>query len=176
MARHGDTRLPETALAAENESKRHRGFELTLALQLPRDRLSVRVTRHLVRSALDQVGVVAEDSDAVELAVTEACANVIDHSGPGDAYDVTVTISPEECHIRVIDVGRGLDDGAMGEPRMAEGDAEHGRGVALMHALVDQVRFDSQPEQGTVVHLVKRLRFHESATARRLMREQRTDA
>lgn len=37
-----------------------------------------------------------------------------------------------------------------------------------MHALVDQVRLESEPERGTVVHLVKRLRFDESAAARRL--------
>lgn len=148
-----------------------RGFQVTLSLQLPRDRLSVPVTRHLVRAAMQEVGVVADDGHAVELAVTEACANVIDHSGPGDAYDVSVTISPTACHIRVVDVGRGFDHQALSTPQMAGHDAEHGRGLALMHALVDQVRFESEPERGTVVHLVKLLTFDESSTARRLMRE-----
>lgn len=148
-----------------------RGFQVSLSLQLPRDRLSVPVTRHLVRSAMKEVGVVTEDADAVELAVTEACANVIDHSGPGDAYDVMVSIGTAACHIRVVDVGRGFDHAALSVPSMAATDSEHGRGVALMHALVDQVRFESVPEQGTVVHLVKHLRFDDSATARRLMLE-----
>lgn len=148
-----------------------RAFHLTLSLQLPRDRLSVPITRHLVRAAMDEIGVVSDDGDAVDLAVTEACANVIDHSGPGDAYDVAVTISPSACHIRVVDVGRGFDHEALSLSGMASHDAEHGRGVALMHALVDQVRFESEPERGTVVHLVKRLRFEESAVAHRLMGE-----
>ena len=148
-----------------------RGFQVTLSLQLPRDRLSVPVTRHLIRAAMQEVGVVAEDGDAVELAVTEACANVIDHSGPGDAYDVAVTISPTACHIRVVDVGRGFDHNAFTTPQMAGHDSEHGRGMALMHALVDQVRFESEPERGTMVHLVKLLTFDETSTARRLMRE-----
>ena len=151
--------------------RRTRGFQVTLSLQLPRDRLSVPVTRHLIRAAMHEVGVVAEDGDAVELAVTEACANVIDHSGPGDAYDVAVTISPTACHIRVVDVGRGFDHRALTTPQMAGHDAEHGRGMALMHALVDQVRFESEPERGTMVHLVKLLTFDETSTARRLMRE-----
>lgn len=144
------------------------GFRVTLSLQLPRDRLSVPVARHLVAAAMDEVGVVPEDGEAVKLAMTEACANVIDHSGPGDVYDLAVTLGPTACHIRVVDVGRGFDHAALAMD-MATVDAEHGRGVALMHALVDQVRFESEPEQGTVVHLVKRLRFDDSAPARRLM-------
>ncbi len=149
-----------------------RGFQVTLSLQLPRDRLSVPVTRHLIRAAMKEVGVLEDDGDAVELAVTEACANVIDHSGPGDAYGVAVTIGPSSCHIRVVDIGRGFDHSALSSRGMAGHDAEHGRGVALMHALVDQVRFESRPEHGTVVHLVKLLHFDETSTARRLMLEQ----
>ena len=146
-----------------------RSFHVTLSLQLPRDRLSVPVTRHLVRAAMDEVGVVTDDADAVDLAVTEACGNVIDHSGPGDAYEVSVAISPRACHIRVVDVGRGFDHHALSLSGMPDHEAEHGRGVALMQALVDQVRFESEPEKGTVVHLVKRLEFVESAVAHRLM-------
>jgi serine/threonine-protein kinase RsbW len=72
---------------------------------------------------------------------------------------VSVTLGPTACHIRAVDIGRGFDHRALSPPEMADLDAEHGRGVALMHALVDQVRFDSEPEQGTVVHLVKLLHF-----------------
>ncbi len=36
---------------------------------------------------------------------------------------------------------------------------------------VDQVRFESQPEHGTVVHLVKNLRFDDTLPIRRLMLE-----
>lgn len=155
----------------ESEGESTRTFQVTLSLQLPRDRLSVPVTRHLIRAGMQAVGVVPDDAADVELAATEACTNVIDHAGPGDAYDVSITIGSAECHIRVVDVGRGFDHGALTRPAMASSDAEHGRGVALMHALVDQVHFESEPEQGTVVHLVKRLRFDDSHTARRLMME-----
>lgn len=146
-------------------------FQLTLSLQLPRDRLSVPITRHVVRSSMREIGVVPADAHAVELAVGEACANVINHSGPGDAYEVSVAIAPVTCHIRVVDIGRGFDHHVLSPPEMAGVDAEHGRGVALMHALVDQVRFESEPERGTVVHLVKRLHFEDTALAHRLLTE-----
>jgi serine/threonine-protein kinase RsbW len=120
--------------------------------------------------AMREVGVVEGHLHDVELAVTEACTNVIDHSGPGDAYEVAITLGPTACHIRVIDIGRGFDHQAL-SPQMADLDAEHGRGVGLMHALVDQVHFESEPELGTVVHLVKQLEFDDSTPARRLMLE-----
>ena len=34
-----------------------------------------------------------------------------------------------------------------------------GRGLLLMRALMDRIHFESRPEQGTVVHLVKKLDF-----------------
>jgi serine/threonine-protein kinase RsbW len=145
------------------------GFRVRLSLQLPRDRMSVPMTRHLVEAAMREVGVIDDDTAAVKLAITEACANVVSHSGPGDAYEVAVSLEPAHCHIRVLDIGRGFDHESLAPPRMAHVDAEHGRGLALMHALVDQVRFESQPERGTVVHLVKRLHFDESAPARRFL-------
>jgi serine/threonine-protein kinase RsbW len=155
---------------ADEQTPLTRGFKVTLSLQLPRDRLSVPVTRHLVSAALQEVGVIREDIDDVELALTEACANVIDHSGPGDAYEVAVTVAPSACHIRVVDLGHGFDHESL-STQMADLDAEHGRGVALMHALVDQVRFESQPEHGTVVHLVKHLHFDDDLPVRKLMLE-----
>lgn len=146
-----------------------RGFQVTLSFELPRDKVSVPITRHLIHAAMKEVGVVRDDADAVELAVTEACANVIDHSGPGDAYGVAVSIGPAACHIRVVDVGRGFDHEALSLSQIADEHAEHGRGVALMHALVDQVRFESEPERGTVVHLVKRLDFEGSSPLHELL-------
>jgi serine/threonine-protein kinase RsbW len=147
-----------------------RGFRISLALRLPRDRLSVPLIRHLARKALDEVGVIDEHVGDVELAITEACTNVLDHAGPGDAYDVELTVRPDACDIRVIDIGHGFDAGLLGEA-MAEPSAEEGRGISLMHALMDQVRLASEPESGTIVHLVKSLEFDDGVPARRLMLE-----
>jgi serine/threonine-protein kinase RsbW len=147
------------------------GFRLGLSLQLPRDRLSVPIVRHLVTHAMSEVGAAAADAEDVELAVSEACGNVIEHSAQGDAYEVLVTIGPVLAEIRVVDVGRGFDHASLSR-RFSDTGEERGRGVALMHALVDQVRFESAPERGTVVHLVKQLHFDESSPARRLMRSQ----
>ena len=144
------------------------GFRVAMSLQLPRDSLSVSVLRHLVAHVLEEVGAVPEDRADVELAVSEAAANVIQHSGAGDAYDVVVSVGPRTAELRVVDIGRGFDHVLLSDA-VAGPDEERGRGLALMHALVDQVRFSSEPERGTVVRLVKHLRFDDASPARRLM-------
>jgi serine/threonine-protein kinase RsbW len=148
------------------------GYGVMLTLRLPRDRLSVPVIRHLTRYALTEVGVRDDVSDDIELVAAEACANVLTHSGPGDSYEVSVTIGPAECEIRVVDIGHGFDHVSvletadLGRPDL---NAERGRGLGLMHALVDHVELRSEPESGTLVRLVKTLKFDEAAASRRLL-------
>lgn len=124
---------------------------------MPRDASTIPVARHIARDALREAGVTDDCSSAIEVALTEAATNVVRHSGPGDEYEVAVSVTAEHCSIRVIDTGRGFDFASLGGARAAEPSAEKGRGVQLMHALVDQVMFESKPQEGTVVHLEKRL-------------------
>jgi serine/threonine-protein kinase RsbW len=132
-------------------------FDLALTLRLPRDELSVPVVRHLCAHSMHAVGVVDQDVRDVELAITEACANVIEHSVEGDLYDVRIHLSDVGCAIDVIDRGRGFDHAA--DRPVAEDSAEGGRGVAIMRALVDRVHFTNEPVDGFLVHLVKSLTF-----------------
>ena len=146
------------------------GYGLSLTIRLPRDAMSVPVIRHLVRYALDEVGVLDEISSDIEIALTEACANVLQHAGPGDAYDVSVRIAPARCELRVIDVGHGFDHTTVqSDKAMPDLAAERGRGFQLMHALVDHVELVSAPEEGTLVRLVKQLAFDPNAPARQLL-------
>lgn len=130
-------------------------------LSLPRDARTVSVARHICRETLRELGVERDCVSDIEVALTEACTNVLNHSGPGDEYDVEVTLTERDCVIRVFDTGKGFDSEAI-SPR-ADGIAESGRGIELMHALVDTVRFESRPEDGTIVHLEKQLAYVEDA-------------
>ncbi|MGN6473062.1 MAG: ATP-binding protein [Mycobacteriales bacterium] len=147
------------------------GYGVMLAICLPRDVVSVPVIRHLVGDALKQVGVLEEIRSDIELALTEACTNVLDHAGPGDTYEVTVAIRLDRCELRIIDVGHGFDHSSIKEASAFDGEltAERGRGLALMYALVDQIELVSEPEAGTLVHLVKHLRYDVTAPAQQLL-------
>lgn len=130
---------------------------ITFSLSLPRDEASVPVVRRLCKSALEDLGVEETCVSDIELAVTEACTNVLKHAqGTTDIYDVNVEFNDRDCEIRVIDSGQGFDASDKGREEAFVGD-ETGRGIHLIRALVDNVRFISRPEEGTVVHLEKRL-------------------
>ena len=137
-------------------------------LCLPRDSSTLSVVRHITASALDELGVVPEEVGDVILALTEAAANVVKHSGADDQYEVHLVIENNTCEIRVVDSGRGFDSDTLGV-NMAGPSEERGRGMALMAALVDSVRFESRPEAGTVVHLVKDLALRPDGPLRRLV-------
>jgi serine/threonine-protein kinase RsbW len=83
---------------------------------------------------------------------------------------VTVAVGPDLCELRVVDVGHGFDHATVqSDSRTHDLDAERGRGLRLMHALVDHIELTSAPEEGTLVHLVKKLAFDDSAPARRVL-------
>ena len=109
----------------------------------------------------------ADCTSAVELAVTEACANVLEHAGHGRAYQVSVELADRRCVICAIDEGQGFDLAAVSDG--ADADAESGRGVKLMRTLVECVDCTTEPQVGAVVRLVKLLEFEPDAPARRLM-------
>lgn len=146
-------------------------MEIHFSLCLPRDEESVPVVRHICRDALAELGVVRDCVGDVELAVTEACTNVLKHAaGTGDEYGITVAIAEDDCVIRVIDSGAGFDHEALDRETAVDHGAEGGRGVFLMAALVDDLKFTSKPETGTVVHLEKKLQLEETSVIRRLQR------
>jgi serine/threonine-protein kinase RsbW len=133
-------------------------MELSLALTLPRDEQTVPVARHIVRNAMAQVGVEETCVYDVELALSEACTNVLLHSGPGDQYVVRLDLEDTLGVIRVIDVGHGFDSARL-QAEDARLEEERGRGLGLMQALVDRVDFTSRDEAGTIVTLEKALAY-----------------
>ncbi len=107
----------------------------------------------------------------VELAVTEACTNVLKHAfGTQSEYEVSVVVAEDNCVIRVTDSGGGFDHESFDRETAVAAGAESGRGVFLMAALVDDLKFTSKPEEGTVVHLEKKLQLEETSVIRRLRR------
>lgn len=136
-------------------------MEIAFSLNLPRDEVSVPVVRHISRDALLKLGVTEGCVGDIELAVTEACTNVLDHaSGTDDIYEVHFEVNEKLATIRVIDTGRGFEEGRI---ELSADSAESGRGLFLMKALVDDLKFVSEPEKGTAVHLVKRLSVEEGS-------------
>ena len=142
-------------------------MEIKLTLALPRDEYSVPVARRVLARSLEVLGVDERVVADIEIALTEACTNVLYHAGETDEYEVSAGIDGTLCIIEVIDRGAGFDSSVKGLAD-AEPTAEDGRGIQLMRALVDKVTFTSRPQVGTVVHLEKQLEWRQGSVIERL--------
>jgi len=54
-----------------------------MVLFMPRDAASVPVSRQVLDSCLETLGVTSDTRTDIALALGEACANVVQHAGPG---------------------------------------------------------------------------------------------
>jgi serine/threonine-protein kinase RsbW len=129
--------------------------DISFTVRLPVDVDSVPFVRGLCRQALDHLRVDRPVVEETTLALTEACANVVQHAGEHAEYEVSVAIGDGLCRITVVDDGSGFDR-AEAEGR-AGLDVDGGAGVRLMEALVDSLDFRRDAEGRHRVSLEKRL-------------------
>jgi serine/threonine-protein kinase RsbW len=143
-------------------------MQIVFTLRLPRDETSVPAVRHICSDALDDLGVEEDDVSDVEIALTEACTNVLKHArGTPDEYEICIEIDPGSCEIRVRDMGSGFDAAEFGTSEVDHAE-EGGRGIVIMRGLVDTIDFQSEPKEGFIVRLVKELTLSEGSVLRRL--------
>lgn len=113
-----------------------------LKLSLPAEDDSLPVVRQALRSLGEMVGAEPEALEDAELAVTEACANVIEHAYPGAGGGVEVTLCPGAggIEVSVRDFGRGMPDAS----ELA--DRASGYGLALIGGIAS--RLDVRHDDG----------------------------
>jgi len=144
-------------------------MEIKMSLSLPRDAASVPVTRQVLDCCLQTLGVRPDTRGDIALALSEACANVILHAGPGQEYDVVASARDGRCIIEVVDTAdRGLArPPAPRVPDEATLMAESGRGLRIIDAVSDKMSLTSQ--DGTTVHFEKVLDWEPGALAEKLL-------
>ena len=145
------------------------GMELKMVLHLPRDAASVPVSRQVLDGCLEILGVTPDTRTDIALALSEACANVIQHAGPGDEYEVRATATGGRCVIEVVNAGNGT--AAMPSAGDPPPTAEHGRGLKIMDAVVENLRLTGNGRAGTTVHFEKPLDWLPGAPGELLLAE-----
>ncbi|GGQ28321.1 ATP-binding protein [Streptomyces mutabilis] len=141
------------------------------SLHLRREAASVPLARRLLIGTMETAGVDPDISFDLSVALSEACANAVEHGGddepgcPSEAYRVTAYLDGERCRIEVADTGPGFSASAPGgTARPVSGDAEHGRGLCLIRELADHVHIGGEPGRaGAVVSFDKILKWREDA-------------
>ncbi len=143
-------------------------MQVNVRLNLPRDVATVSVSRQILRCAMTALGVRGEVREDLEVALSEACGNVVRHAVESDEYEVTVGIEGDLCVIDVVDAG-GRHDGASLQASIPHPSAEQGRGLHLIHALTENVRMDSHLRRGMIMHFEKKLSWDKDAPGSRLI-------
>ncbi|AXE27099.1 ATP-binding protein [Streptomyces globosus] len=151
------------------------------SLQLRREAASVPLARRLLLRTMETAGVDPDISYELSVALSEACANAVEHGGPAPAaepcgdYRVTAYLDGDCCRIEVTDSGPGFPEpgpaalsrrarAAASAPAAGEGVAgESGRGLWLIEELADHVRFRNRPGRGAVVSFDKILKWRDGA-------------
>ena len=139
------------------------------SLHLRREAASVPLARRLLLGTMETAGVDPDVSYDLSVALSEACANAVEHGGeprpatPREAYRVTAYLDGEKCRIEVADSGPGFPR-RHPRPPGRHADAESGRGLCLIRELADHVHIGNKPGHGgAVVSFDKILKWREDA-------------
>ncbi|SDK80150.1 ATP-binding protein [Streptomyces indicus] len=150
-------------------------MSLWWSLHLRREAASVPLARRLLLGTMETAGVDPDISFELSVALTEACANAVEHGAAAhrsaqDAYQVTAYLDGERCRIEVADSGPGFPLATIERPTAApdrtppaEQVAEHGRGLGLIEELADHVSFANRDGAGAVVSFDKILKWRKDS-------------
>jgi serine/threonine-protein kinase RsbW len=138
-------------------------WERTFALHVPSSTENLAMIRDFVKSIGTQSGMGDMDVARLELAVDEACANVMEHAYADDSSQevkIRAIVDEDAVHIEVIDTGKGFDPAAVEQLKLKElASAKRGGGLGmrLMKSFMDEVHYEVQPGVKNELKMVKRL-------------------
>jgi serine/threonine-protein kinase RsbW len=101
-------------------------MRMQLVLALPREMASVPVARRTVTAALKAAQVGPECLDEVEVALSEACTNVVRHAGNHHSYEVGISLGDDCLTMDIVDFGEGFG-GSVPSSDMPDTTVESGR-------------------------------------------------
>jgi serine/threonine-protein kinase RsbW len=133
-------------------------------LEVPSSTENLVLIRDFVTRIGQQAHLDEQEISNLELAVDEACANVIEHAyGLDTRQEVIIqAICDEEAvRISVIDTGKGFDPTGVTPASIDTLVTERrsgGLGIRLIKALMDEVSYQIQPGQKNELHMIKRLK------------------
>ena len=125
------------------------GLHELLEVEMPATPTQLATARHLIRRWVEANDGSDDDCAALAIAVSEACANSIEHAyGLRDeTIELRASLMDGEATVTIRDHGQWRE--SRGENR--------GRGIPIMREFMDEVSVEPSP-QGTTVNLIRRLR------------------
>lgn len=125
---------------------------------------NLETIREFINDIARLAGFDVESASQIELAVDEACTNVIKHAhkfNSNKSLELSVQFDSDKIEIVISDNGKGFDITQVSKPDLEKYIHEAkkgGLGIHLMRNLMDEVRFDFDPGKKNRVSLIKFLK------------------
>ena len=132
-------------------------------LKAPCSSDSLEIIRKFVIDISNKIGISSDSINKIELAVDEACSNVVKHaydSSSNRSIMVEVKTDHEKMTIKIKDTGKGFDPDNVEELDMKKYLSEYrtgGLGIHLMRTLMDVVSYNIKPGVSNQVVMTKYL-------------------
>lgn len=139
-------------------------FEKSFTLQVPSSTRNLALIRDFVSAIGAQAGFDDKEVMRLQLAVDEACANVIEHAYELEAtHEVTIRalIDDDDLRFDIIDRGRGFDPAHIHEQDLEQLIKERrsgGLGLRLIRSIMDDVQYQIVPGEKNELRMVKKLK------------------
>ena len=133
-----------------------------IQLQIPSESGYLELIRTFVVQLANRLGFDDDAADQIELAVDEACTNVVKYAyqqdGVENSLDVTLEAGKKKLTVIIRDHGIGFNPSCIETPEMRTYLSEYrsgGLGIYLMKTLMDEVSYDIEPGVKTEVKMTK---------------------
>ena len=139
-------------------------MERTFQLHVPSSTENLSMIRDFVSSIGERAGFDKRDLMQLELAVDEACANVIEHAyGSDTTREVTVkaVLDTDSVEIRIIDTGRGFEPADILQQdldKLISQRESGGLGMRIINRVMDEVHYEIVPGKKNELRMLKRRR------------------
>jgi len=140
-----------------------KSLEQTFRLDVPSSSENLALIREFITTVGVQAGLADDGVARLEMAVDEACANVIEHAyGSDRTKELTVraTFDDTTLRIAIVDVGLGFDPSGVPSDDLAKLVAERrtgGLGLRIIRSLMDSVRYEIEPGRKNELRMEMRL-------------------
>jgi anti-sigma regulatory factor (Ser/Thr protein kinase) len=130
-----------------------------IRISVPAGSMMIGVVRNCATAIAAGMNFSKGAQENIKLSLNEALANVIEHVYGGESaqrIDINFLVNNRDLEIRVRDYGPKVDPSRIKSRRLDQVEPR-GLGVFIMKKMMDRVEYDTSPEVGTELLLVKKL-------------------
>lgn len=141
----------------------------TIIVQTPGEMNYLHRIRDFVTGMAEEAGILRHDIDNIELAVDEACANVIEHGYAPEDPDKSITIRMEinssVLVLTIIDHGKRFDprnQQSVDVSQLIKAKRDGGLGISLIKRTMDTIDYRTAPDGSNELILTKYIKKKEA--------------